>query len=145
MKLDQYIVDTLYKKEVQAHLNPERNVTVISNVSRRSFLKGLGVTSGSLVIGGSLAGCSQEQTSETAVVADAPLTTSELNVFVSVSSDNSVSIICARSEMGQGVRTSLPQIVADELEADWALVKVVQGIGDNAYGNQNTDGCGGQR
>jgi isoquinoline 1-oxidoreductase beta subunit len=140
MKLDQYIVDTLYKKEVQAHLNPERNVTVISNVSRRSFLKGLGVTSGSLVIGGSLAGCSQEQTSETAVVADAPLTTSELNVFVSVSSDNSVSIICARSEMGQGVRTSLPQIVADELEADWALVKVVQGIGDNAYGNQNTDG-----
>ena len=140
MKLDQYIVDTLYKKESQEQLNSQQGVTIISNVSRRSFLKGLGVTSGSLVIGASLAGCSQEQASKTAAVTEAPVTTSELNVFVSVSSDNSVSIICSRSEMGQGVRTSLPQIVADELEADWGLVKVVQGIGDNAYGNQNTDG-----
>jgi isoquinoline 1-oxidoreductase subunit beta len=52
-----------------------------------------------------------------------------------------VSVVCHRAEMGQGVRTSLPMVVADELEADWARVKVVQAPGDEArYGNQNTDG-----
>jgi isoquinoline 1-oxidoreductase subunit beta len=43
--------------------------------------------------------------------------------------------------MGQGVRTSMPMIVADELEADWARVKVIQATGDEErYGNQDTDG-----
>ena len=44
-----------------------------------------------------------------------------------------------RSEMGTGIRTSLPMVAADELDADWARVKIVQGIGD-ARGDQNTDG-----
>ena len=62
-------------------------------------------------------------------------------VFVSLGADGTVSIVCARSEMGQGVRTSMPMIVADELEADWARVKVVQAPGDEKrYGNQDTDG-----
>ena len=44
-------------------------------------------------------------------------------------------------EMGTGVRTSLPMIVADEMEADWARVRIVQAPGDEAkYGNQDTDG-----
>jgi isoquinoline 1-oxidoreductase beta subunit len=52
-----------------------------------------------------------------------------------------VSIVVNRSEMGQGVRTSIPKIVADELEADWKRVKVVQAPGDEVkYGNQDTDG-----
>ena len=62
-------------------------------------------------------------------------------VFVSLATDGTVSIVCHRSEMGQGVRTSMPMIVADELEADWARVKVVQAPGDEKrYGNQDTDG-----
>lgn len=63
------------------------------------------------------------------------------NVFVSITSDNEVIIVAHRSEMGTGIRTSLPQIVADELGADWSKVKIVQAEGDEEkYGNQNTDG-----
>jgi isoquinoline 1-oxidoreductase beta subunit len=62
-------------------------------------------------------------------------------IFVSIAPDGMVSIIVNRSEMGQGVRTSIPKIVADELEADWKRVRVVQAPGDEArYGNQDTDG-----
>ena len=62
-------------------------------------------------------------------------------VFVSIAPDGLVRIVCHRAEMGQGVRTSIPKIVADELEADWKRVRVVQAEGDEAkYGNQDTDG-----
>jgi isoquinoline 1-oxidoreductase beta subunit len=62
-------------------------------------------------------------------------------IFVSIAPDGIVSIVVARSEMGQGVRTSLPKIVADELDAEWSRVRVVQAPGDEArYGNQDTDG-----
>ena len=55
--------------------------------------------------------------------------------------DGSVTIISHRSEMGQGIRTTLPTVLADELGADWSRVKVVQGDGDvKRYGDQNTDG-----
>ena len=50
--------------------------------------------------------------------------------FVSIAPDGTVTIVCHRSEMGQGVRTGMPLIVADELEADWARVKVAQATGD---------------
>ncbi len=62
-------------------------------------------------------------------------------VFVAIGTDGIVSIVCHRSEMGQGVRTGLPMIVADELEADWTRVRVIQAPGDELrYGNQDTDG-----
>jgi isoquinoline 1-oxidoreductase beta subunit len=62
-------------------------------------------------------------------------------VFVAIGTDGVVSIVCHRSEMGQGVRTGMPMIVADELEADWKRVRVVQAPGDEErYGNQDTDG-----
>ncbi|MFL6532973.1 MAG: molybdopterin cofactor-binding domain-containing protein, partial [Pseudomonas sp.] len=62
-------------------------------------------------------------------------------IYVSIAADGSVTVICNRSEMGQGVRTSLSMVVADELDADWALVKVRQAPADEArFGNQDTDG-----
>ncbi len=62
-------------------------------------------------------------------------------IYVSIDRDGTVGIVCNRSEMGQGVRTSLAMVVADELEADWSRVKVIQAPGDEArYGNQDTDG-----
>jgi isoquinoline 1-oxidoreductase beta subunit len=62
------------------------------------------------------------------------------NAFVHIAPDGLVTIACARSEMGQGVRSSLPALVGDELGADPARVAVLQADGDEAYGNQNTDG-----
>ncbi len=62
-------------------------------------------------------------------------------VFVAIGEDGTVTITCHRQEMGQGVRTSLPMVVADELEADWQRVRVQQATGDQArFGNQDTDG-----
>ena len=61
--------------------------------------------------------------------------------FVSIAEDGTVTIVCHRSEMGQGVRTGMPMIVADELEADWKRVRVAQATGDEKkFGNQDTDG-----
>ena len=62
-------------------------------------------------------------------------------VFVSIADDGIVTITCHRAEMGQGVRTGVPMILADEMEADWSKVRVVQAPGDEErYGNQDTDG-----
>jgi isoquinoline 1-oxidoreductase subunit beta len=61
--------------------------------------------------------------------------------FIAIGGDGIVTIMVHRSEMGQGVRTSMPLIVADELEADWSQVRVRQAPADEAkYGNQDTDG-----
>ena len=63
------------------------------------------------------------------------------NAFITLLDNGAVTIICHRSEMGQGVRTTLPLIIADEMEADWARCHVEQAIGDEKkYGSQNTDG-----
>jgi len=62
-------------------------------------------------------------------------------VFVAIGTDGTVTITCHRQEMGQGVRTSLPMVVADELDADWSRVRVRQAQGDETrFGNQDTDG-----
>jgi isoquinoline 1-oxidoreductase beta subunit len=63
------------------------------------------------------------------------------HVFVSIDPDGTVTIVAHRSEMGTGSRTSIPMVIADEMEADWDRVKIVQAEGDEPkYGNQDTDG-----
>jgi len=66
--------------------------------------------------------------------------TFEPNLFVALDADGTVRITTHRSEMGQGIRTALAQVVADELDADWSRVAVEQAQGDAKYGDQNTDG-----
>lgn len=62
-------------------------------------------------------------------------------VYVRLDDTGAVTVICHRSEMGQGIRTTLAMAVADELEADWSRVSVEQAPGDErTYGSQNTDG-----
>jgi isoquinoline 1-oxidoreductase beta subunit len=62
------------------------------------------------------------------------------SVYLGIETDGTVIVVAHRSEMGTGIRTGLPMIVADELDADWARVKVEQALGDVKYGSQNTDG-----
>jgi isoquinoline 1-oxidoreductase beta subunit len=62
------------------------------------------------------------------------------SVFVHIALDGAVAITVHRSEMGQGIRSTLPILIADELGADMARVTVVQADGDKKYGYQNTDG-----
>jgi isoquinoline 1-oxidoreductase subunit beta len=64
----------------------------------------------------------------------------ELDTFVSIGSNGHIQVTVHRSEMGQGVRTSLALLVADELGAKWEDIRVTQADGDMRYGDQNTDG-----
>ena len=106
----------------------------IRRLSRRDFLK----TGGVLVLGVSMAGCGRDTTPiPTRPVSVEPWSP---DVYISFDADGTVNIISHRSEMGQGIRTGLPAVVADEMEADWKRVRVVQAPGDAIYGNQNTDG-----
>jgi isoquinoline 1-oxidoreductase beta subunit len=121
-----------------------RSAPAILNVSRRAFTLGLGA--GAFVLATNLrpALAEGEQPQKATKYGGDAMPHGLVDnpkVFVSIEPDGTVSIICHRSEMGQGIRTSLPMVVADELEADWSRVKVVQAPGDEArFGNQNTDG-----
>ena len=100
-------------------------------VSRRGFLS-RAFSAGSLVLGAGVLPLEAATGSDVA--------TWNPGVFVGLSPSGMVTIVAHRSEMGTGVRTVLPMVIADELEADWKRVKVEQAIGDAKYGSQNTDG-----
>lgn len=114
----------------------------IENVSRRGFLKNIGIGSGALVLGVQFSSMlSMPKAIAQGLAAEAlGVTNFAPSVYLTINSDNTVAIVVHRSEMGQGIRTSIPMIVADELEADWQQIQVVQGLGDKKYGSQNTDG-----
>jgi len=114
---------------------------VLVNVSRREFLQGVGALGGLVLAAGFPAAARAADPPKYGADGmphgwvDNPL------VFVAIGENGIVSIVCHRAEMGQGVRTGMPMIVADELEADWKRVRVVQAPGDEErFGNQDTDG-----
>lgn len=117
-------------------------------IARRSFLRGLNLAVGGLTLGYAAA---QKPTNEPGnAPGPKPVTGSQAieasapglnpNVFLHVAPDGLVTIVCHRSEMGQGIRSSLPVLIADELGAQMARVKIRQADGDVVYGDQNTDG-----
>ncbi|MCY4499754.1 MAG: molybdopterin-dependent oxidoreductase [Rhodospirillaceae bacterium] len=113
-------------------------MTMFTNLSRRTVLKGIAGTGG-FVIGARIG--ADQLLGLPANAAEGKL---DANLFVAVDGDGSVTITCARSEMGQGIRTSLPMIIADEMEADWARCSVVQADAEqkwNDFGQElDTDG-----
>ena len=105
-----------------------------TGMKRRDFVKVFGLASGGLILGCNL---STEQLVVNTLedgISFVP------NLFVQLQKDGKVTIVVTRSEMGQGIRTSMASIIADELEADWNFVSVQQATGDAKFGNQNTDG-----
>jgi isoquinoline 1-oxidoreductase beta subunit len=62
------------------------------------------------------------------------------NAYLRITTDDKVTIVYARSEMGQGVRTALPMILAEELEADWKQIEIEQAGASTLYGDQSTGG-----
>jgi isoquinoline 1-oxidoreductase beta subunit len=111
----------------------------IENVSRRSILKGLGITGG-FVLAAPVLG-RPAFAYETGAGKMPHGTVVDPRVFVAIAPNGIVTIVAHRSEMGTGVRTSLPLIVAEEMDADWSRVRVQQAHGDEVrYGNQDTDG-----
>jgi len=110
-------------------------VTPFVRVSRRSFLKIAPAVSAGLILGlrfPDRAAASGPQRSRGSAFAP--------NAFLQVDPRGDVTIWSSKSEMGQGVRTSLAMIVADEMDADWSRVRVEQAWADAKFGDQDTGG-----
>ncbi|MFT5131964.1 MAG: isoquinoline 1-oxidoreductase beta subunit [Gammaproteobacteria bacterium] len=103
----------------------------IQKVSRREFLKATGMTAGGLVLG---------VTVPLRLRAEKDESVFHPRVFIQIAENGDTTLYCGRTEMGQGVSTVLPAAVADELEADWSRVTVLQGDADKKYGSQATGG-----
>jgi len=130
------------KNEIDAGTEPKINVE-ISSVSRRGILGGLLAGTG-LVLAARFtpAGAAEHlKPYPTAGLSMPSGVVSDPHIFIAIEPDGALTIVTHRSEMGTGIRTSLPMVVADEMGADWSRVKLVQAPGDEPkYGNQDTDG-----
>lgn len=104
----------------------------LKKVSRRGVLKGMGATAGLALMAPVVS---------KKVIADAHGGEGlKSSVYLMIEPDGTVNIDIHRVEMGQGSRTGLPQIIADELDADWNRINFLPAHGDKKFGDQNTDG-----
>jgi isoquinoline 1-oxidoreductase beta subunit len=112
---------------VRLHFQPYKQMKKPSVISRRDFLR-----SGSLAAGGLLLSFSVRAVT-TKPLAHA-ITQASLNAFLKIGEDNSIYIILSKVEMGQGIWTTLPMLIAEELDCDWKKIKVMHrpsGRGDD--------------
>ena len=108
-------------------------MAAILNISRRDFLKTSGAASAHVMGAHFVPGGMVSEAQAQAVA--------QPNLFVSIAGDGLVTITCSRAEMGQGARTGIPMILADELEADWDRCTLWQAPGDeNKYDPAGKDG-----
>ena len=110
-----------------------KNFTV-NKISRRDFFKQTGIAGGGLILA-----CSIPSAAKTG---GALVESSELNAYVQIREDGKILIYSGSPEMGQGIKTSLPMIVAEELGAKWSDVIVEQTpeVDTEKYGRQSTGG-----
>ncbi|HTC79102.1 MAG TPA: molybdopterin cofactor-binding domain-containing protein, partial [Terriglobales bacterium] len=102
--------------------------TPVINESRRDFLKSSAAMGGGLVIAFVLP-CGARFAEAATAAAFQP------NAFIRITPDNRVTVIVGLSEMGQGVLTAIPMLVAEELEADWGKIRIEQAPADPAFAN----------
>ena len=118
------------------------------SLSRRDFLKVSSVAGVGLVIGLYVPACSRLESAPTDAtptpVLPTPTTAPDVffspNVFVNLGTDGTVTVTCPRPDMGQGTRTALPMILAEELGVDWPAIRIEQADADTAYGDQSAAG-----
>lgn len=110
-------------------------MATIPTLDRRTFLRAAAVSGGGLVVGGYLYDLIDADPA-TAVAADA----FSPNVWVRITPDDTVTIVLTQLEMGQGVMTSMPMLVAEELDADWKKIRTEWAPADPKYGNPNFGG-----
>ena len=121
-----------------------------TRLNRRDFLKVIGTAGASLVIGIYLAGCDQkdepefqEGPSDSQATAYAELPSDSYftpNIYLTIDRTNRLTVTAFRSEMGQGIRTALAMMIADELDMPWENVIIEQAPADPTYGDQVTGG-----
>src|SRR5689334_11122011 len=99
------------------------------SLARREFLKNTAVMSGGLIIAINLPGCSKPQTKS------GPVQTYAANAWLKIGTDGGITFLCDRSEMGQGVYTSLPMLLAEELGVALKRIKVEFAPANAAYTN----------
>src|SRR6267143_4496899 len=110
-----------------------RELHMTKTLSRRTFLK-VSATGGALLVGGYLPGLRETGTAEAAAVF-------EPNVWVKIEADDTITIMLSQLEMGQGVMTSMPMLVAEELDVDWNKIKSEWVPADPKDGNPNFGGA----
>ncbi|MEQ1606953.1 MAG: xanthine dehydrogenase family protein molybdopterin-binding subunit [Pyrinomonadaceae bacterium] len=108
-------------------------MTIKTELDRRSFLKASIIAGGAAVFGFSLP--SATRAAERFGAALEPVADFQPNAFIKIAKDGRVTVVVGQVEMGQGVYTSLPQIVADELDVDWANVSYEAAAADKAFIN----------
>lgn len=114
-----------------------QTISDIPNPTRRSFIVGISAVGVGMILSSNLAeGALFRTPQEESALSFVP------NVWVKIDADSSITITVAKSEMGQGVRTSLAMIVAEEMDADWSKVKVKQARPNAGNGSLGTGGSG---
>jgi isoquinoline 1-oxidoreductase subunit beta len=115
------------------------NELSLESASRRNFLRTTALAGGGLVLGCYLdaANSAVQKISKPDANTDA---TFKPNAFIRIAPDGSITLISKQPEIGQGIKTSLPMVLAEELEVNWQDVKVIQGDLNPIYGSQNAGG-----
>ena len=104
--------------------------------SRRDFMRHSALAGGGLLLGGQLVpSWLNEANAQATDVLQNPFSGGVMNVFLRIGKDNTITVVCGLSEMGQGVHTSIPQILAEELDAPWERVRVLMAPASQDYAN----------
>jgi isoquinoline 1-oxidoreductase subunit beta len=106
-----------------------RPTAIIARIARRDFLKTTAAVGGGLCIAAYIPELAARPVSS----APATATIFAPNAFIRIAADESVTVIANHSEMGQGIYTSLPMLLNEELEADWSKIRVEPALVDPAY------------
>ena len=117
-----------------------------NQLSRRDFIKLVGAAGGSLVLAVYLDACTPDVPLPATITPLSPTSTPRPpfdwnpNIYLKLDQDGILTVYAFRSEMGQGIRTAIAMLVAEELDVDWNSVRIEQVITDRKYGDQLTGG-----